>query len=106
MKNKPQIAANGTKIAPPIKPSRNIIGWMIKQKKYFNNSLSLCSSSMNSLALIQKKIPTPIIIANGPSKMAAAKIRNRVKYRQNNLPDVFAWALLMNQLPPHPKGLN
>ncbi len=51
---------------------------------------------MNSLALMQKKIPTPIIIANGPSKMAAANIRNRVKYRQNNLPDVFAWALLMN----------
>jgi hypothetical protein len=28
--------------------------------------------------------------------MAAAKMRNRVKYRQNNLPDVFAWAILIN----------
>ena len=73
------MAANGTNIAPAIKPSIKIIGWIRILKKTLSQKLSLCSFSMNSLAFMQKKNPTPIIIAGPPSKMTAEKIRNRVK---------------------------
>jgi hypothetical protein len=51
------------------------MGYIRRQKTQNKYSLFGCSSLMNSFALIQKYIATPIAIAKGPRKMTAIKIR-------------------------------